>query len=180
MFALLLLGFHSPQAQTEYRLNVKEAVSLALKNVTDIKNLRIDSLKQEAQIKEIVGSALPQVSGSAQVAHYLTLPKILFPSTGRTDIYNVLNEEGIKDGQGIPIEKKDNKQTAVPDKEKRQGGGGFSRTDNRGRGGPARRDHRGGGGHREDKLIDEKEIQKKIQETQAKLSGGGGKGKGAV
>ncbi|HEX5653387.1 MAG TPA: translation initiation factor IF-2, partial [Chitinophagaceae bacterium] len=40
------------------------------------------------------------------------------------------------------------------------------------------RDHRGGGGHREDKLIDEKEIQKKIQETQAKLSGGGGKGKG--
>ena len=31
---------------------------------------------------------------------------------------------------------------------------------------------------REDKLIDEKEIQKKIQETQAKLSGGGGRGKG--
>ena len=40
----------------------------------------------------------------------------------------------------------------------------------------------GGGGHRtitrrEDKLIDEKEIQEKIRETQAKLTGGGGKGK---
>lgn len=33
----------------------------------------------------------------------------------------------------------------------------------------------GGGG---DRTIDEKEIQRKIQETQAKLSGGGGKGKG--
>ena len=32
-------------------------------------------------------------------------------------------------------------------------------------------------GRREDKLIDEKEIQRKIQETQAKLAGGGGRGK---
>lgn len=79
MFALLLLGFQSTQAQTEYRLNVKEAVELALNNVADIKNLRIDSLKQEAQNKEIVGSALPQVSGSGQVAHYLTAPQVLFP-----------------------------------------------------------------------------------------------------
>jgi translation initiation factor IF-2 len=47
---------------------------------------------------------------------------------------------------------------------------------NRGRGGP-RRDGRGGG-RREDKLIDEKEIQEKIRETQAKLAGGGGRGKG--
>ncbi|HRB61003.1 MAG TPA: translation initiation factor IF-2, partial [Niabella sp.] len=34
------------------------------------------------------------------------------------------------------------------------------------------------GGRREEKLIDEKEIQEKIRETQAKLAGGGGKGKG--
>ncbi|MFT3677954.1 MAG: translation initiation factor IF-2 [Chitinophagaceae bacterium] len=65
-----------------------------------------------------------------------------------------------------------------------QGGGqhhGGGRHDQRGRsGGPGRNQHRGGtgGGRREDKLIDEKEIQKKIQETQAKLAGGGGKGKG--
>ncbi len=106
MFALLLLGFQVTQAQTEYRLTVKEAVDLALKNVADIKNLRIDSLKQEAQNKEIVGSALPQVSGSAQVAHYLTLPKVLFPSAGRTDIYNVLSQEGVKDGSGNTIQPK--------------------------------------------------------------------------
>src|SRR5688572_22481882 len=107
VFALLLLGFQSTQAQTEYRLNVKEAVALALNNVADIKNLRIDSLKQEAQNKEIVGSALPQVTGSGQVAHYLTLPKILFPSAGKTDVYTVLNEEGVKDGTGATIQKKE-------------------------------------------------------------------------
>ena len=106
VFALLLLGFQSTQAQTEYRLNVKEAVDLALNNVADIKNLRIDSLKQEAQNKEIVGSALPQVTGSGQVAHYLTLPKILFPSAGKTDVYTVLNQEGVKDGSGNTIQPK--------------------------------------------------------------------------
>ncbi len=82
MFALLLLSVQVTQAQTEYRLTVKEAVDLALKNVADIKNLRIDSLKQEAQNKEIVGSALPQVSGSGQIAHYLTPPQVLFPLNG--------------------------------------------------------------------------------------------------
>ncbi len=57
-------------------------------------------------------------------------------------------------------------------------GGGFNR-DNRG-GGGFNRDNRGGGGRggrRDDKEIDAKEIQDKIKETQAKLAGGGGRGK---
>lgn len=92
----------------------------------------------------------------------------------------------------IPIEKKDvqggtpgvqNRGGAGPGGDRRPGGQqhGGPRHDQRGRsGGPGRNQHRGapGGGRREEKLIDEKEIQKKIQETQAKLSGGGGKGKG--
>lgn len=61
------------------------------------------------------------------------------------------------------------------------GGGNFNRGgDQRGRTGGT---GTGAGGRRpiirrEDKLIDEKAIQEKIRETQAKLSGGGGKGKG--
>ena len=48
---------------------------------------------------------------------------------------------------------------------------------NRGRGGMAGRREREAFQRRDGQTIDEKEIQKKIQETQAKLSGGGGKGK---
>ncbi len=98
----------------------------------------------------------------------------------------------------IPIEKKDVKREVFINKEgDRRPGGGFGQGGggqqggpgaNRGRGGnntggPGRsNNNRGGnttgaGGRREDKLIDEKEIQRKIQETQAKLSGGGGRGK---
>jgi translation initiation factor IF-2 len=70
----------------------------------------------------------------------------------------------------IPIEKKDLKrEDAIKDKDKRE-----SRT--------TRDDHRRSGGvrrdrHHEVKEIDEKEIQEKIRETQAKLAGAGGRGK---
>ena len=80
----------------------------------------------------------------------------------------------------IPLTKNDNVQRQVfvnKDQDNRGGGGGF----NRGRGGQQQQrpgQQRGSGGaRREEKLIDEKEIQRKIQETQAKLTGGAGKGK---
>jgi outer membrane protein len=103
---LLMVSTTALKAQTEYRLSIDEAVNLALKNVAEVKNLRIDSLKQWAQNREIVGSALPQISGSAQISHYLTLPLVLFPSTGSTDVYKVLNQEGVRDGNGQPIQAK--------------------------------------------------------------------------
>jgi translation initiation factor IF-2 len=56
-----------------------------------------------------------------------------------------------------------------------RGGQGASRAGGGGRFG-VQRSTGGAGGRRDDKSIDEKEIQRKIQETQAKLSGGGGKG----
>lgn len=78
----------------------------------------------------------------------------------------------------IPLTKNDNVQRQVfinKDQDNRGGGGGF----NRGRGGQQqqRPGQQRGPVRREEKLIDEKEIQRKIQETQAKLSGGAGKGK---
>jgi translation initiation factor IF-2 len=62
-----------------------------------------------------------------------------------------------------------------------QGGGGrFTPQRGRAAGGGGRFGSQGGGNRfapREDKQIDEKEIQRRIQETQAKLSGGTGRGK---
>ncbi|MEK7226975.1 MAG: translation initiation factor IF-2 N-terminal domain-containing protein, partial [Bacteroidota bacterium] len=110
----------------------------------------------------------------------LTGPKIL----GKIELPVDSDTRPVKDEKRkrkrIPIEKKDVKRDIFinKDEDKKQGGG-FNR-DNRGRGGGggARRDNRGGGGgRREDKLIDEKEIQEKIRETQAKLAGAGGRGK---
>jgi len=81
----------------------------------------------------------------------------------------------------IPIEKKEVKREGLfkdrRDGPPSKGVGQFSRDnrpgDRRGGGGGGRRDIR----RREDKEIDQKEIQEKIRETQAKLSGGGNRGK---
>lgn len=84
----------------------------------------------------------------------------------------------------IPIEKKEVKrEDAIKDKDRRderfkrddrRGGPGGGGGDRRGAPGGGRRDNRP---TREDKVIDEKEIQEKIRETQAKLAGAGGRGK---
>ncbi|HMT74389.1 MAG TPA: translation initiation factor IF-2 [Chitinophagaceae bacterium] len=109
----------------------------------------------------------------------LTGPKILgkIQLPVHSDTRPVKDEK--KKRKRIPIEKKDTKREIFINKEgdnkRPQGGGGFGQGGNRG--GGNRRDNRGGGNRRDDKQIDEKEIQRKIQETQAKLSGGGSKGK---
>jgi len=106
LIVALAASLTNVQAQQEYKVSVNDAVSLSLKNTVEIKNLRVDSLKQRAQNQEITGLALPQVTGSAGITHYLTLPKVLFPSNGETSIYDVLNREGVKDGSGNAIPQK--------------------------------------------------------------------------
>ncbi|HVZ57579.1 MAG TPA: translation initiation factor IF-2 [Chitinophagaceae bacterium] len=74
----------------------------------------------------------------------------------------------------IPIEKKGEAagSTGVVGRDRQGRSGGVGRPGPRPAGPGGRRDRR-----REEKQIDEKEIQEKIQETMAKLAGGGGKGK---
>jgi translation initiation factor IF-2 len=153
----------------------------------------VEEIKPEIVAEEPVEEAPPVIENIK--AEKLEGPKIL----GKIDL-PVENDTRPKHDEKrkrkrIPIEKKEVKrEDAIKDKDRRddrfkrdgrpggpgQGGGG------RGPGGP------GGGGQRtgpsisrrgdsrptrEDKVIDEKEIQEKIRETQAKLAGAGGRGK---
>ncbi len=139
--------------------------------------------------EEPVAEDQPAVIENIEVEK-LTGPKIL----GKIDLPVDNDTRPVKDEKKkrkrIPIEKKDNKREIFINKDtgdRRPGGGtGGGSNFNRGRtgtgagtGGGNRRGATGGaiGGRREDKLIDEKEIQRKIQETQAKLAGGNRGGK---
>ena len=88
-----------------YQITAKDAVDIAFKNLADLKNARLDYKMAEARNKEITGLALPQITGSAQGNHYLTLPLIQFPDGSEIQIYDVLKQEGVKDGSGNPITK---------------------------------------------------------------------------
>jgi len=92
-----------PQQPQVYQISAKEAVDLAFKNLADLKNARLDYKIAEARNKEITGLALPQVTGSFQGNHYLSLPQIQFPDGSEIQIYDVLKQEGVKDGSGNPI-----------------------------------------------------------------------------
>lgn len=101
IFTLVFLALvNVASSQKRYELTVKEAVELAFKNVTEVKNAELDVKVQNAQNKEITGQALPQVSGTASLNRYLQLPQILFP-VSQEGVYKVLVDEGL-----LPQERK--------------------------------------------------------------------------
>src|SRR5437764_13257866 len=91
---ILLLAISVAGAQAKYELTVKEAVDLAFKNVVELKNAQLDYQIQEAKNKEIIGQALPQLTGYAGAQYYLKLPVLLFPQSDQ-GIYDVLIREGL-------------------------------------------------------------------------------------
>ncbi|MBI5857953.1 MAG: TolC family protein [Sphingobacteriales bacterium] len=103
VFSLLISGIGS--AQQKYEMSAKEAVDIAFKNVSSIKNAQLDYKIAEARNREITAAALPQVSGTIQGNHYLSLPLIQFPDATEVTIYDVLKREGVKDAGGQPITK---------------------------------------------------------------------------
>jgi translation initiation factor IF-2 len=128
---------------------------------------------------------LPPVIENIQ-ADKLTGPKILgkIELPVDNDTRPKREAEDKRKRKRIPIEKKGS-QPAVPDN-RQQGGfnrdGQNRRPPQQGGGGQGggNRFNKGGGHHapkREDKIIDAKEIQEKLRETQAKLAGAGGRGK---
>jgi outer membrane protein TolC len=102
-FIVVLLFSNIISAQQVHQLTVKEAVDIAFNNVADIKNAKLDYKISQARNREITGAALPQINGTLQGNHYLTLPQIQFPDGSEQSIYDVLKKEGVKDGAGNPI-----------------------------------------------------------------------------
>lgn len=102
---LLFLGFSDPlNAQKKYAFTAIEAVEHAVKNVTEVKNLKIDRAIQIAKNKEIRGQALPQLSGSVSAQYFFDIPVTLLPDFISPAVYGVLNKEGVKNGSGGTIQ----------------------------------------------------------------------------
>ena len=99
-------------AQTVHTLSLEQAVNLALQNAEELKNLRLDVAIQELNNKEITGTVYPQVSASGQGSYYTNLPLIQFPSSN-FPIYEVLQDLGVKDGNGNPVSTSDAYRAAV-------------------------------------------------------------------
>ena len=129
---------------------------------------------------EIVAPAQEQVVIENIRAEVLEGPKILgkIDLPVNPDTRPKPSDKEKRKRKRIPIDKKGST-PAIEDKQARPDQRGGDRRGPHGGGGGRRGPHtpHGGGPRREDKVIDEKAIQDKLRETQAKLSGAGGRGK---
>jgi outer membrane protein len=100
---LIFLNSFDLKAQKIYEITVKDAMDIAFKNVNELKNARLDYLSAEARNQEITSLAYPQINGSFSGNHYLALPQIQFPDGTEKTVYDVLRDEGVKDGSGNTI-----------------------------------------------------------------------------
>ena len=87
-------------AQQKNEFTVKQAVTYATKNATQVKNALLDVKVQEQVNRQITSAAYPQVNGSIGVTHFpniavQSLPNFISPAT-----YQVLIDEGVKNGTG--------------------------------------------------------------------------------
>jgi len=105
---LLLLHTAQLSAQQKYKLSAQEAVDLALKNVTELKNLQIDRELQIAKNREYIGQAFPQVNGTVSSQHFFSIPVTLLPDFISPSVYQVLVDNGVKNGAGSPITRPNN------------------------------------------------------------------------
>jgi outer membrane protein len=99
----LCVGLASAQAQQTYNLSAQEAVDLAVKNAFEVRELMQDYETQKWKNKEVSAATLPQVSATGQMSYYTNLPKIQFPDASAFNIYEILVNEGVKNGSGNPI-----------------------------------------------------------------------------
>lgn len=91
-------------AQKKYAFTATQAVEHAVKNVTEVKNLKIDRDIQLARNKEIRGQALPQLNGTLSSQYFFNIPVTLLPDFISPSVYNVLNKEGVKNASGNIIQ----------------------------------------------------------------------------
>jgi len=114
IFSSAVLLFGTANAQQKYKLTVRQAAELALKNVTEIKNLQIDRELQMAKNKEYTSQAMPQVNGSVQSQHFFSIPVTLLPDFISPSVYKVLTDNGVRNGSGSPISTPNSKPQYFP------------------------------------------------------------------
>ena len=187
-----------PSVATEPEAAAEESRIVTGTSKAKAKKTNKEDEEEKAALEKTVPAEEPVEEDIAAVIENIEVEKLTGPKIlGKIDLPLNNDTRPVKDEKKkrkrIPIEKRDPKREVFINKESDNrrpagggtgtgtGGGNFNRGgDNRGRG-PSTPGNRSRPaittGRREDKLIDEKEIQEKIKETQAKLAGAGGRGK---
>lgn len=93
----------SATAQQRHDLTVQQAVDYAMKNSIAVKNALIDVKIQEQTNRDITSAAYPHLNGSIGATYNPNIAVQSFPNFIGAATYQVLENEGVKNGAGVPI-----------------------------------------------------------------------------
>jgi outer membrane protein len=90
-------------AQQKNEFSIKQCVEYANKNSVTVKNALLDVDIQHQANRQITSAAYPQVNGSISTTHYFDVPVTTLPDFISPATYQVLVDQGVKDGSGQTI-----------------------------------------------------------------------------
>lgn len=97
------LGTQKALAQKQ-ALSLKQAVDYGMQHAVQVKNALLDIKMQQQTNREFTALAMPQVNASVNTTHYFNIPVQSLPNFISPATYQVLVNEGVKDGNGNPIQ----------------------------------------------------------------------------
>ncbi|HEV7783544.1 MAG TPA: TolC family protein, partial [Chitinophagaceae bacterium] len=106
LFALPALVMAQPPdtaAVTKYEFSIQQAVDYAKKNNANVKLALLDVQTQEQVNREITARAYPQISGNLGTTYNPNVATQVIPNFISPATYQVLIDQGVKDGNGNPI-----------------------------------------------------------------------------
>jgi len=90
-------------AQTVNSFTVLQAADYAKKNAVQVKNALLDVLIQKQINRDVTSIALPQINGSMSLTRNINIPVQVVPDFISPATYKVLVDNGVKDGNGQPV-----------------------------------------------------------------------------
>ncbi len=88
---------------TKHEFSVQQVIEYARKNNAQVKNALLDVKLQEQVNREITSNAYPHINGSIGVTYNPNVATQVIPNFISPATYQVLVDEGVKDGNGNPI-----------------------------------------------------------------------------
>src|SRR6476659_3864925 len=105
LFCLLASSAYTQTQQpgAKYEFSIGQCVDYGMKNSVQVKNAMLDLKIQEQTNRSITASAYPQIKGSFSTTYYPNVAVQTFPNFIAAATYGVLEQEGVKNGNGEPI-----------------------------------------------------------------------------
>jgi outer membrane protein len=103
---LLMLSFYSlaqPKEKKIHHVTAQQAAEIAFENRVEILNAKLDVKNQDAFNHEITGLALPQVKAGFGINRNFNIPVTVLPDFISPAVYNVLENEDVRNSSGDPI-----------------------------------------------------------------------------